>query len=101
MSKTNHDHATHRCNCDHADVKYCRTCRIVHCLDCKQEWGSHSYAWTYTYPYPTSTTYPSAGTYLTSTTYNALDQYKAQKNTLVGQNVTLATTAQETKCSHQ
>jgi hypothetical protein len=30
----------HSCSCDHDNVKYCRVCGVVHCLDCNQEWRS-------------------------------------------------------------
>ena len=49
----------HRCDCKHERVKYCPTCRVVHCLDCKQEWTSFSH----TYAYPNSAPW----TYLTAT----------------------------------
>lgn len=44
-------HKHHSCSCKHEDVKYCRTCAVVHCLDCNQEWTAKgAYTWTpYTY----------------------------------------------------
>ena len=46
-----HDH--HRCECEHAKVKFCAKCKVVHCLDCKQEWTCepctrphYGYPWT-------------------------------------------------------
>ena len=39
-------HKHHNCDCKHENVKYCSTCRVVHCLDCNQEWSPKSqYAW--------------------------------------------------------
>jgi len=31
-----HDH--HRYECAHERVKFCKTCNVTHCLDCKVEW---------------------------------------------------------------
>lgn len=31
-------HKHHSCKCEHEDVKFCKTCQIVHCLDCNKEW---------------------------------------------------------------
>jgi hypothetical protein len=56
MSKTEtpkHNH-NHSCSCDHENVKFCKTCRLVHCLDCKTEWTTKpNYYWygNYTWPY--------------------------------------------------
>lgn len=33
----------HSCACEHEAVKYCKTCRIVHCEDCNQEWTAKGY----------------------------------------------------------
>jgi hypothetical protein len=49
-----HDHR-HACECDHERVRYCTRCKIVHCLDCKQEWVSRPVTiyWPYSqYQYP-------------------------------------------------
>ncbi len=46
MSK--HDHK-HSCECSHESVKYCKTCKIVHCADCNLEWSQRP---TYTYGSP-------------------------------------------------
>ena len=32
------DKCQHRCECKHERVKFCPECRVVYCLDCKQEW---------------------------------------------------------------
>lgn len=45
-----HNH-NHNCSCDHERVKFCKTCRIVHCQDCNQEWTYKVTQWTYTQPY--------------------------------------------------
>lgn len=52
MSKHNH----HSCSCDHTDVKYCNTCKIIHCLDCNQEWSPRISYYPYTYTQPWYTT---------------------------------------------
>lgn len=44
-------HKHHNCDCIHDDVKYCKTCKVVHCLDCNQEWGA-KYTWSYQQGYP-------------------------------------------------
>lgn len=31
-------HKHHSCQCDHANVKFCKPCQLVHCLDCSKEW---------------------------------------------------------------
>ena len=51
MSKTQSKH-NHSCACDHENVQYCKTCKIVHCLDCKVEWSYkpityYGYPWSY------------------------------------------------------
>jgi hypothetical protein len=48
-----HEHK-HSCECSHESVKFCRTCKVVHCLGCNQEWGLrvqsyYQYPWSYTY----------------------------------------------------
>jgi len=44
-------HSHHHCECDHSNVKYCKTCKVVHCLECNQEWRTF-YNYNYnTYPY--------------------------------------------------
>lgn len=35
-------HKHHSCECKHKEVKYCSTCRVVHCLDCNMEWAPKS-----------------------------------------------------------
>src|SRR5882724_11132717 len=48
MSKTKETSKhNHSCQCDHENVQFCKTCKIVHCLDCKIEWTQK-----YTYSYP-------------------------------------------------
>ena len=47
-----HDHKHN--HCEHSNLKFCAKCEVVHCLDCKKEWGK-----TVTYPhYVYPTTYP-------------------------------------------
>lgn len=41
----NHDNC-----CQHDQVRYCKVCQVVHCLNCQKEWGRPTY-YTYTYPY--------------------------------------------------
>jgi hypothetical protein len=31
-------HKHHSCSCPHESVKFCSTCKLVHCEDCNQEW---------------------------------------------------------------
>ena len=39
-----HDH--HRCICEHERVRYCRSCHVVYCEGCKQEWVTRPlYPW--------------------------------------------------------
>jgi len=44
------DHVQHHCECDHSDVKYCRTCRVAYCQRCGKEWRDAS-TWTPTWTY--------------------------------------------------
>lgn len=73
------DVCQHRCECKHGRVKYCPKCRVVHCLDCKQEWAERSYVWyqpwTYTY---TSAVSPTRMLQGTTTTGTALVQKSEQ-----------------------
>lgn len=51
----NHKHNHDYC-CAHVHVKYCIVCKVVHCLDCKQEWTQYPlYTW---YTQPTTWTSP-------------------------------------------
>lgn len=46
MSK--HDH---REECQHSRLKFCKVCKVVHCLDCEKEWKEPAYtmwSWPYT-----------------------------------------------------
>ncbi len=36
-----HSH-NHHCACKHENVKFCPTCKVVHCLDCNYEWVTKS-----------------------------------------------------------
>ena len=51
-----HNHS-HRCKCEHEQVKFCKHCNTVYCLNCSQEWGKQAYTY-----------WPSIGPYLTSET---------------------------------
>lgn len=31
---------SHSCSCEHKEVRFCKDCKVVHCLDCKQEWSN-------------------------------------------------------------
>ena len=43
----------HSCECEHANVQYCKKCKVVHCLDCNMEWKAYpSYPYNYPYNYP-------------------------------------------------
>lgn len=33
-----HSHSHAYC-CEHANVKYCGTCKVPYCVDCGKEWG--------------------------------------------------------------
>ncbi len=46
-----HDH------CDH-ELKYCGTCDLVYCRECKREWGGHRHYWP---PYYSGTYYVGTG----------------------------------------
>jgi len=42
----------HSCECEHSNVQYCKKCKVVHCLECNQEWRTvPNYTNTYSYPY--------------------------------------------------
>lgn len=43
-------HKHHSCQCEHANVKYCKTCNLVYCLDCNFEW-KNSFGRSWSYPY--------------------------------------------------
>src|SRR5947207_3240991 len=47
MSSHTHQHS---CTCPHENLHYCILCKVVHCLDCNQEWGpKYTYSgWTTT-----------------------------------------------------
>ncbi len=37
-----------KCECKHKNVKYCKKCDKVYCLDCRKEWPeSRGYTWYY------------------------------------------------------
>lgn len=40
----------HSCECEHKEVRYCKKCKVVHCLGCNQEWSPKG-IWTWTQPY--------------------------------------------------
>lgn len=47
---TKHAH-NHSCTCDHSDLRFCKTCRVVHCLGCNAEWVTRTQGyWHNTYP---------------------------------------------------
>lgn len=57
MASKNHAHN----HCEHENLQYCKHCKVVHCLDCKQEWPEKEtmvvekvvykdWKWTYTQP---------------------------------------------------
>lgn len=70
-------HKHHSCTCDHSNVKFCKPCNLVHCLDCNKEWKQTGFNY---YPYylgntttPIFTTGGTVGTsYLLSTNDNQL-----------------------------
>lgn len=48
-SKHKHTH------CEHEHLEFCKHCRLVHCLDCSQEWRDvpwNTYTVGQAYPYP-------------------------------------------------
>jgi hypothetical protein len=59
------DHVHHHCECDHGEVKYCKTCKVAYCRRCGKEWRDTS-TWTPTWLYSNqlapqprgTTTYP-------------------------------------------
>lgn len=53
-----HAHA-HTCICSHEDLRFCKVCKVVHCLGCNQEWVTRTQGYWYNtnpYNYPWSTT---------------------------------------------
>ena len=50
-----------KCECKHKNVRYCKKCDKVHCLDCAKEWPDTNHYPYYPY-YPYSWYYTSAGT---------------------------------------
>ena len=48
----------HRCVCEHEQVRFCKQCKVVHCLDCNKEW--RDYNWTSPYWYYGNYTYYSS-----------------------------------------
>lgn len=48
MAVHKHEHC-----CEHKNVKYCKVCQVVYCVDCGKEW--RDICWTYTYPQTTWT----------------------------------------------
>lgn len=66
MSKHTHKHS---CECEHENVKFCKQCKVVHCLDCNMEWGGYKVYWYYGYPYNQQFTYTnSTGDYISQGT---------------------------------
>jgi hypothetical protein len=49
-------HTHHSCSCPHEHVKFCATCKVVHCEECNQEWSPKMYYY-YNTPFPSQ--YPS------------------------------------------
>lgn len=83
-----HNH-NHSCVCEHVNVKFCKHCHTVYCLDCSQEWTTKS-TWAYGYWH-----YPSTlGNVLTKYADNTYDDRHTTTNTNP-QNLTLTTA-----CSH-
>lgn len=41
---------SHKCNCDHDDVKFCKSCATIYCKSCSKEWVER-WLFTYTTPY--------------------------------------------------
>jgi len=78
----NHNHC-----CEHKSVEYCKVCRVVHCLNCKQEWGRYTsnYNWDWYY----KPIYTTGGLQWGTNTAQLNDEH---------QQVTLTTTADP--CSH-
>ena len=40
-----------KCECKHKNVKYCKKCDKVYCLDCRKEWPEHKFSEYPWYPY--------------------------------------------------
>lgn len=40
----------HSCSCPHSQVRFCAHCKVVHCLDCSQEWVLRSVSYNNNYP---------------------------------------------------
>lgn len=40
----------HEYCCEHKNVKYCKVCQVVYCVDCGKEWSEKSWHYLY-YPY--------------------------------------------------
>lgn len=59
----------HRCECAHKRVRYCPTCKVVHCLDCREEWRSWYYQTTPWHLYSNTQAIPRKTT--TATAYQA------------------------------
>ncbi len=83
-----HKH-NHSCTCDHERVKHCKTCKVIHCLDCNQEWTPRSLQFNWTY-----SPYYSAG----GTTYGGLT-YRTAEFRSTDDNVTQTLTA-TSACNH-
>jgi len=45
----------HKCQCEHENLKYCKSCRHPYCMDCGEEWGTNSWYKWYYQPYYTQT----------------------------------------------
>lgn len=63
-----HDHGK---ECQHAELKFCRDCKVPHCLSCGKEWREQSY-WYSTVPthYTKPASYPDTITITTTPIVN-------------------------------
>lgn len=46
-----HDHD----ECEHKNLKYCKKCDVIYCVNCDREWPSVKWNYSYTQPYRTWT----------------------------------------------
>ena len=84
----------HHCECDHRRLSYCGKCRLVHCLDCKQEWSQQACTkphWSWPPYYWQQSPFLSSGTYTVTTGAGSSGSNSA---TISG------TTALATTCEH-
>lgn len=65
-------HIHYSCKCEHKNVKWCKHCDLVYCVDCAKEWKFTNYTFTYYsyWPQPGVTYYPVTSGYETTSGYS-------------------------------